>query len=379
MKVKRRKKGIRFSDLASGLLHVIVYGPGRGEACVVLMPDGQVGVVDGCREPHDPVTGEGDPVREFLADANCKKLCFVCLTHPHSDHYAGLGHLLSAFKGNVERLWTVPTITGRARDVLPRILRDSRAGRPLPDADEVVGLERVIGQIEAAKEQLVDLRHLGMGTALFETTMSGSPLSVRACGPTSSDIDSSLASLIAALDAARSKKKAPAYPDPNLTSGAIVVEWGDSRVLLAGDLLLGGDHSSGWRAAERQAATTRLESKVTVVNVAHHASAEAHLDSLWATMKPDLAIVTPFQHAVENQPPRPEQIKKLSGLCKVAITSPPHWAPTARSVRSRNGIIREAGTGGKNATRNSVGVSLRSDGQIETVFLGGAADFYDEV
>ena len=92
--VPLRPTRLSAEHLPKGTLSIAVFGPGKGEAIVVRLPDGSVGVVDGCREPKDTETGRGDPVRELLDRIKCPELAFVCLTHPHDDHYAGLGRLL---------------------------------------------------------------------------------------------------------------------------------------------------------------------------------------------------------------------------------------------------------------------------------------------
>ena len=39
------------THLDPGKLGLIVFGPGHGEAIVLVFPDGTVGTIDGCREP----------------------------------------------------------------------------------------------------------------------------------------------------------------------------------------------------------------------------------------------------------------------------------------------------------------------------------------
>src|SRR5690606_8924893 len=99
-----------------GELSLLGFGPGHGEAMVLILPDGSLGVVDGCREPTDAdPNGVGDPVRAFvgawLAAAPRRRIRFVALTHPHADHYAGLGRLIEAHDEEIDKLWR-PPLTG---------------------------------------------------------------------------------------------------------------------------------------------------------------------------------------------------------------------------------------------------------------------------
>ncbi|MEO5331398.1 MAG: MBL fold metallo-hydrolase [Magnetococcus sp. YQC-5] len=45
---------------------------------------------------------------EKLIALGAEKLSFVCLTHPHDDHYLGLLEILKYFQGRIDRFWTCP-------------------------------------------------------------------------------------------------------------------------------------------------------------------------------------------------------------------------------------------------------------------------------
>jgi len=373
--------------LPNDQLSIAVFGPGEGEAIVVRLPDGEIGVVDGCLEPKDPF-GSGDPVRELLARFEAEpraggplKLDFVCLTHPHDDHFAGMGRLLKAYAGRVGAIWRVEHVTSRFADPLMEWIDQTRRGKdPLPDAKKAKGLKRVIEQMHAAHDRHgASPQLLLAGVPLLARTHAGRPLTVTACGPAPGDIIHATTDLHAALLARERNLAHTSSHDPNLTSGAILARWGASAVLLAGDLLLGKGQHSGWEVAR-----SHVGCEVQVVNVAHHASKQAHDDSLWATMKPALAIVTPFQHAKKRQPPRPEQIGALAGSSVVAITSPPAWdgepgSPSRqhprppRALPGKNSVLRIQTS---DARRNAVAVSLDATGKITRFVLAGKADVY---
>jgi hypothetical protein len=174
--------------------------------------------------------------------------------------------------------------------------------------------------------------------------------------------------------------------DPNDASGALLIRWGRAQVLLAGDLTRGRGPQCGWNDAKRC-----IRGEVHVVNVAHHASAGAHHDELWQTMQPTLAIVTPFQNAARNQPPRPSDIDRLaSDGTRVVITARPQWdrtdqaatlpgpeprAPTTPAGNSRSGL-RMIPAPGPNALRNAAAVSLDPSGRICKLLLSGSARLY---
>lgn len=93
-------------DLAADDLAVFVLGVGDGDAIVIRFPDENgrttFGVIDSFK---------GDKSVALLqaltppGAAQAPRIRFVCATHPHFDHIAGLRHLLSAFDGQVDEFW----------------------------------------------------------------------------------------------------------------------------------------------------------------------------------------------------------------------------------------------------------------------------------
>lgn len=67
---------------------VHVFGGTMGESIVVEFPDGTCGVID-CHT-QSGTNLEKNPVCCFLSQRRIKQLDFVCLTHPHDDHFSGL-------------------------------------------------------------------------------------------------------------------------------------------------------------------------------------------------------------------------------------------------------------------------------------------------
>ena len=84
-------------------LAVHVLGAGKGESIVLQLSDGRWGVVD-CFAPSS-TNAETNPVLRFLRERDVRELEFLCLTHPHDDHYKGMSHLLEAF--DVKYFWPV--------------------------------------------------------------------------------------------------------------------------------------------------------------------------------------------------------------------------------------------------------------------------------
>lgn len=383
------------SHLVPGALSVVVFGPGHGEAIVVVLPDGQVGVVDGCREPT-----KLDPVQEFLDEVALQpehqkqplRLAFVCMTHPHEDHYRGLWRLLEAYKGRVDHVWRTPNVGDRYVKMWREYLKYTHPSPHLtPDPDDVEGLTRLIVEMRVASQAYgAKFHQLQQGMELMKGNVAGEQLHISACGPCSFDLDTAHTTLLGALKSLAGRKK-PSSFDPNAVSGALVVRWGKAGVLLAGDLLCGEGSFRGWDEVH-----DAIEGPIQVVKAAHHGSLGAHHEALLSKLKPDLTIVTPFLHAKDNQPPRPDRITELAKSSVVAITAEPSWHGSSPGPRALyvppqpppppapvtsggfpNGAMSQVPTAGEVDAHNAVAVSLDASGRLVSFVLAGKANVYD--
>ncbi len=71
-------------------LSVHVLGAAKGESIVLQLPNGRWGVVDCYARSLNPTL-------MFLRESGVEKLEFLCLTHPHDDHYRGMSQILEEF------------------------------------------------------------------------------------------------------------------------------------------------------------------------------------------------------------------------------------------------------------------------------------------
>lgn len=373
-------------------LSILVFGPGHGEAIVVLFPDFTVGVIDGCREPRNGnPSGRGDPVREFLDDwhrlhagATQGRLRFVALTHPHADHYAGLGWLIEAYDGLIDEIWcTLPT-GGHYANAYVKYLQVCEDNPDMvPGAEDFTGLTRVWNSLTSNIDRLQLMQRGRHDVMMYETRMGEHWLRVRCIAPSHADLllaqqdlMHTIMAIVESGDACRPRH------DPNLTSAALLVSWGHSRVLLGGDLLCSQGRYEGWGRA-----SSSIEGKVQVVKAAHHASEGAQDWELWRRMAPKLAIVTPFKYAASHHPPRPATLDRLvtsTAKIQLAITSPPQW-PSGASPKPTRTVAQQPSIGRNSALKitasppaqdDAVCVSLDAKGNIKQLLLTGRADLY---
>lgn len=359
----------------TGELGLLVFGPGHGEAMVVILPDGSLGVIDGCREPTN-----GDPVREFiaawLAAASGRRISFVGLTHPHEDHYRGLGRLIEEYDGVIESLWRTQLTGGRwGSSYIQYAEYCEQNGDRVPIADELAGLERVIGAFASRRDRL---NVLGQHKEMLRRSIGGRVLSVLSLAPSTNDVDRAQDDLLEYI-----RKEDRVRHDPNLTSAALLLTWGQAKLLLGGDLVCAHGGFEGWDAAER-----RVRGPVQVVKASHHASHQAQQWALWERMEPALTIVTPFKQAVLSHPPRPTEIQRLLALQQaVAITSIPQWVHDGvtepRPIDQPRPRVRTMGRNSALAitpvplpSDDAVGISIDAEGTITRLILTGNARLY---
>ncbi|MBC8230091.1 MBL fold metallo-hydrolase [bacterium] len=96
--IKRRKP--------KKLLGIHVIGSGKGESILLELPNGECGIVD-CFSPSLTKKHLNQTLR-LLADFDVTRLRFICLTHPHEDHFRGITHLLETYQENIEEFWVFP-------------------------------------------------------------------------------------------------------------------------------------------------------------------------------------------------------------------------------------------------------------------------------
>jgi hypothetical protein len=340
-----------------------------------------------------------DPVKEFLEELARQperrgqplRLAFVCMTHPHEDHYRGLWRLLEAYRGRVDHVWRTPDMGDRYVKMWLEYLKYTHRSRQLtPDTDDVEGLTRLVTEMRVACQDYgAKFRQLQQGMELLKGEVQGAQLHISGCGPCATDLETATITLLGTLKSLAGRQK-PAPFDPNAVSGALVVRWGKAGVLLGGDLLCGEKNFRGWDEVHAD-----IEGPIQVIKAAHHASEGAHHEILLSRLRPDLTIVTPFLYAKEDQPPRPDRIAKLAKSSVVAITAEPSWhlaspvpqalygppkSTAATGVTSGgfpNGALPQAATAGETDAHNAVAVSLDASGRIVGFVLAGKANVYE--
>lgn len=285
-------------DRSAGSLTIYLLGPGVGESIVLVMPDGRVVVVDSCER-----AGVNLPAL-LLTRLGIPKIDLLVVTHPDLDHVRGLTEILAGF--NPERVWRYPFA----------LLREILA--TLTSAPESSDYAR---HVEAVRGCVALDDHLTRTGRVEEVTYGrtwappGSPYNVHALAPTPYDTSRARNRVRGLVERRRGRwllsdqaktwlgAGTPLGDLPNMVSLGLAIEWGDRRIVLAGDIENGdGGPYSGWpgvldhldRPDDQRG---RLVDDVDLIKVAHHGSAGAFSASAWkrhAGSAKTIGIVTTY-------------------------------------------------------------------------------------
>lgn len=267
---------------AEAMLYLL--GPGVGESVVLALPDGRFVVVDVCKQ------GTTNLPLALLKHLGARELDLLVVTHPDLDHVHGLGEILQ--KQPPTELWRYP-MEADVRAVISRWTKNHGEV-----AEALRAMDSFLQGPGDASTAMYDNR-------VWSPESGGFRLS--ALAPTEYDKERASKVLMRLL-----YKKPKALQDwlqrvaggaaagdcPNVLSVALVLELGDQRVLLGGDVLKGTrSPKSGWKGILRllqKHKRERLIQDLAAVKVSHHGSEGAFEPSAWKLHGRPAALIAPF-------------------------------------------------------------------------------------
>jgi beta-lactamase superfamily II metal-dependent hydrolase len=278
-------------------IEVHVFGGKRGESIAIRLPGEQWGVIDSYAkrrtEPNSNATAR------FLSDRGISKIRFLCLTHPHADHYRGINQLIEAF--DPDDIWIFGATTHRdLHERVAIILKSQAESSNLPDggsATEEVGelvefLDRVRDrfrdhgrnpQLRVIRLQLEQpLLKLPADPPVVMTALAADGRSVLLYEESLTKCFSAQQGFLA--------DKVPSV-NHNLIAGGVLLEYGQARLIFGSDMEV-----EAWGEAVKVFEPAgRLQS--CLVKVSHHGSENGFCDGLWLRMSPNksaIAVLTPY-------------------------------------------------------------------------------------
>jgi beta-lactamase superfamily II metal-dependent hydrolase len=276
------------SDL---IVHVI--NGGEGESIVLELPGGKWGVVDCFTLDVDD--DSKNPTLEFLRRRQVDSLEFVCLTHPHDDHYRGLRQLLEALP--TRSFWRFGA-HGPADLQVTLLLRwqaETAADKEANDtANEYIRLLQTVKILRSSrsKSRLLVKHASGIASLYpFPFVEENADVRITSIAPSGNMVAAYQDSLGDCIDENNCVKSTLPRQAHNQVSMALLVEYGDARIILGGDV-----ESKGWQEAMAEVGYSRLAAHA--VKVSHHGSANGYAVGLWqsfARLGKPVAVVAPFR------------------------------------------------------------------------------------
>ncbi len=300
-------------------LEIHVIGGRKGESIVVRFPGDCWGVVDN----YTPVLREPESNRtlQLLKSRNVERLSFLCLTHPHVDHYRGMHHLLRAFSPN--RIWIFGATTHRDLyakvAALSKVQAESSHFQSEEDeaADELVEiLDWIRNECRNRQRRIpLEVKRLQLGMSLLKLD-SDPPLCVSAVGASGGRAlvyEDSLSDCFRP-DGGGLRERVP-REQHNIISGGLLIDYGQARIILGGDI-----DREGWKETLNTVGK-EMGLRSQLIKVSHHGSSTGYCDGLWEAFSPGrsaVAVLTPY---TSQGLPNPGALAHISQHARAVLSS----------------------------------------------------------
>ncbi len=299
-------------------LEIHVLGAGVGESIVIRLPTGRWGVVDcyssSALEPSLNAT------LEFLKKNDVGELEFICLTHPHDDHYRGMSHLLDEL--TVDYFWRFPLVT---RDDLEHLLfylkavaeevSDEAARATADDLQKTFLLaaeRRAAHQLSTANVEINKV--LYPVPSEIDGSDSSDELSIRAIAPSGNEVARFHESLKNCFTSEGYLLPEGSQPSANCVSSALRLRYGNTIVILGGDV-----EQENW--LDTLKALTEKSLSASGVKVSHHGSVTGYSADLWQVFSDATLPVAVIAPSVRHRLPRADAVKHIQSFTSHVFTT----------------------------------------------------------
>lgn len=300
-------------------VHIFGNASGFGECIAVCLPDNSWGVVDCCASDADDPEKNG--LLQFLLDRGVTELRFVALTHPHADHYIGIDHLFDAFE--VKEFWRSGCLDKiHLQQILHNEKIAAKASGSLDASRAVSSLERMFRRIaELRKEKRIRIIDVSPRKPLLKTSDSSEfELEIIGLAPSGNQNEKYFDQISSKFLNGNVIDVRPTL-NHNLISSAFLIKFGETRVILGGDV-----EAQGWSDARLEVGSDEL--RAHLVKASHHGSTNGYCEDLWDDFSRNgklISIVAPF--ARSRLPRRDALIKISEHSSRILFTSdlPLRW------------------------------------------------------
>jgi hypothetical protein len=246
------------------------------------------------RSLNDPET---NPTLKFLRESGVDKLEFLCLTHPHDDHYRGMSQILETFP--VEYFWYFGAQSAAHFKQLVNYLRHEaiRTGyqEAIDAGDEYTRIWSLVQVGRKAGKMRLKASRPGIPLYPIPTDLDAGFQIVGLAPSDNQAHDYHQAFAICFDDQGRFRERLP-HSHHNRISVGLRVKFGATRIILGGDV-----EKPGWLDVMQEVREVDLAAHL--VKVSHHGSENGYCEGLWSrfsTERKPFAVVTSY--AAQNLP-----------------------------------------------------------------------------
>lgn len=268
--------------MSSFCIHVL--NVAHGDSIILELPDNNWGVVD-CFKTSAEIE---PPALSFLKARNVKKLKFVCLTHPHKDHFHGMLEILKYFTSDgrqIEEFWDF----GPTRQLMRVFLKRCGSEKEFKELDDLYNfLEK---EVQKNKMEPVEAKARVKCLELGEVKIS------------------SLAPL--GRDTWRYVKSwaKDTTIDENLLSVVLLITCGQTNAIFGSDTKSWEGVLNLWR---KECGTTKRKKRAFhFVKVSHHGSRHGNHKGLWDSFTIKGQSVAVISTGCRYETPHPETVKSI--------------------------------------------------------------------
>lgn len=229
---------------------------------LVQFPDGSWGVIDSNRD-----SSSSEPAAlTFLRKAKVEELAFVCLTHPHADHYSGLSDILRFYEGRIEELWMFQLDSTHWKKFLVVQQHAATAEPRRRKFEELCTIFRHV------KEFLRSNRLRLMQANVSLPDRGG--VSIDCLAPHPKQLGPYQQALAKSFDQPKSYRA-----DENVLSVVLRLRYGNAAVILGADT-----PKASWLEMYREAKKRRQNFQPELTKVSHHGSLDGFHSEIWKQM-----------------------------------------------------------------------------------------------
>jgi beta-lactamase superfamily II metal-dependent hydrolase len=270
---------------------VWVLNVGQGDSIVVRFPNATWGVVD-----SNATAGQDPPALTLLRQNDVDQLAFVCLTHPHDDHYLGLQRILEFYAGRIGEFWTFPLDSAHLRKFL--LAEYSKRATTQTGQMKYRELEAIF-RVFYLMTKTDKTRRLIGGVKL----PSHGGVEIECLSPLSTDLNEYQMQL------ARAQPHESYRADENLLSAVISLRYGPSRIVLSSDA-----PTKAWQRMWKEATKRKETFEAAGVKVSHHGSRQGFHEEVWKHIIRDDGTHAAISAGVGYRHPHPTVINSLHSL-----------------------------------------------------------------